>query len=196
MHRYTISSRQNSGWNSFRKKKKKREETKKERKGKIKIQRENIYTRSEKGINVRRVSVHSVTVIPLCSLTFRNVTRSKRFPVCQVGNNRSPSGQETTVQQSFQYPSSMLLTTGGQSSRGTEGWVREEGVKCKSYRGCSNRGGRVNAEGARRCTRGRKLRLISASDERPQPSNSYPRFGAFILAREDTGRAAINTLSI
>lgn len=135
-------------------------------------------------------------MIPLCSLTFRNVTRSKRFPVCQVGNNRSPSGQETTVQQSFQYPSSMLLTTGGQSSRGTEGWVREEGVKCKSYRGCSNRGGRVNAEGARRCTRGRKLRLISASDERPQPSNSYPRFGAFILAREDTGRAAINTLSI
>lgn len=139
MHRYTISSRQNSGWNSFRKKKK-REETKKERKGKIKIQRENIYTRSEKGINVRRGSVHSVTVIPLCSLTFRNVTRSKRFPVCQVRNNRFPSGQETTVQQSFQYPSSMLLTTGGQSSRGTEGWVREEGVKCKSYRGCSNRG--------------------------------------------------------
>lgn len=48
-------------WMEFVSKEKKKEETKKERKGKIKIQRENIYTRSEKGINVRRGSVHSVT---------------------------------------------------------------------------------------------------------------------------------------
>lgn len=163
--------------------------------GEIKIQRENIYTRSGKSINVgvpRIIGALCHTVIPLCSLTFRNVDALKTFRFVKSQEQRSIRTRDNpTVLHPFNIHPRCCWQPA--ANHPMECWARGEG-KMQILSGVleGGRGERYTIRARAEVT----FDICFGLNGRNQRPTRNPASGAFILAREDTGRAAINTLSI